>query len=145
MLCGRRSECEVLDRLLAEVRAGRSGVLAPRSEAGVGKYSPSSASAPAGSSRKRCHLGHVVRMLPGILRHDRTRPAAYPVGPRHPQACASACPRLARAQRSSRREPTPSLPYTLRRYPEGKYMQSRCTVIWQVASLGRYGRLDLPG
>ena len=27
MLCGRRSECEVLDRLLAEVRAGRSSVL----------------------------------------------------------------------------------------------------------------------
>jgi hypothetical protein len=37
MLCGRRSECEVLNALLAEVRAGRSGVLVPRGEAGVGK------------------------------------------------------------------------------------------------------------
>jgi DNA-binding transcriptional ArsR family regulator len=35
MLCGRRSECEVLDALLAEVRAGRSGVLVLRGEAGV--------------------------------------------------------------------------------------------------------------
>jgi DNA-binding CsgD family transcriptional regulator len=37
MLCGRRSECEVLNALLAEVRAGRSGVLVLRGEAGVGK------------------------------------------------------------------------------------------------------------
>jgi DNA-binding CsgD family transcriptional regulator len=37
MLRGRRNECEVLDRLLAEVRAGRSGVLVLRGEAGVGK------------------------------------------------------------------------------------------------------------
>src|SRR3954447_19662497 len=37
MLRGRRSECEVLDRLLARVRAGRSGALVVRGEAGVGK------------------------------------------------------------------------------------------------------------
>jgi DNA-binding CsgD family transcriptional regulator len=37
MLRGRRSECEVLDRLLAQVRAGRSGVLVLRGEAGAGK------------------------------------------------------------------------------------------------------------
>ncbi|MGH3194261.1 MAG: AAA family ATPase, partial [Streptosporangiaceae bacterium] len=37
MLYGRGSECEALDRLLAQVRAGRSGVLVLRGEAGVGK------------------------------------------------------------------------------------------------------------
>ena len=37
MLRGRRSECEVLDRLLEAVRGGRSGALAVRGEAGVGK------------------------------------------------------------------------------------------------------------
>lgn len=37
MLRGRRSECEILDRLLAEVRAGRSGALVLRGEAGAGK------------------------------------------------------------------------------------------------------------
>ena len=37
MLRGRRSECEVLDRLLDGVRAGRSGALVLRGEAGVGK------------------------------------------------------------------------------------------------------------
>src|SRR5688500_10125049 len=37
MLRGRRSECEVLDRLLERVRAGRSGALVVRGEAGVGK------------------------------------------------------------------------------------------------------------
>src|SRR3954447_15730628 len=37
MLRGRRGECEVLDRLLARVRAGRSGALVVRGEAGVGK------------------------------------------------------------------------------------------------------------
>jgi DNA-binding CsgD family transcriptional regulator len=36
-LLGRRSECEVLDRLLEAVRAGRSGALVVRGEAGVGK------------------------------------------------------------------------------------------------------------
>ena len=37
MLRGRRSECEVLDRLLERLRAGRSGALVVRGEAGVGK------------------------------------------------------------------------------------------------------------
>src|SRR3954470_10527558 len=37
MLRGRRSECEVLDRLLQRVRAGRSGALVVRGEAGIGK------------------------------------------------------------------------------------------------------------
>jgi hypothetical protein len=37
LLRGRRSECEVLDRLLAGVRAGRSSVLVLRGESGVGK------------------------------------------------------------------------------------------------------------
>jgi predicted ATPase len=37
MLYGRRGECEALDRLLAQVRAGPSGVLVLRGEAGVGK------------------------------------------------------------------------------------------------------------
>ena len=36
-LRGRRSECEALDRLLARVQAGQSGVLVVRGEAGVGK------------------------------------------------------------------------------------------------------------
>ena len=36
-LVGRRSECEVLDRLLADVRAHRSHVLVLRGEAGIGK------------------------------------------------------------------------------------------------------------
>ncbi|MCT9078300.1 ATP-binding protein [Streptomyces fulvoviolaceus] len=36
-LLGRRSECRVLDDLLAGVRAGRSGVLVLRGEAGIGK------------------------------------------------------------------------------------------------------------
>jgi hypothetical protein len=36
-LRGRRSECDSLDRLLAGVRAGQSGVLVLRGEAGVGK------------------------------------------------------------------------------------------------------------
>ena len=36
-LLGRRSEREVLDRLLATVPAGRSGVLVVRGEPGVGK------------------------------------------------------------------------------------------------------------
>ena len=36
-LRGRRRECESLDRLLAEVRAGQSQVLVLRGEAGVGK------------------------------------------------------------------------------------------------------------
>ena len=37
MLRGRRDECAVLDRLLDGARAGRSGVLVLRGEAGVGK------------------------------------------------------------------------------------------------------------
>jgi DNA-binding CsgD family transcriptional regulator/tetratricopeptide (TPR) repeat protein len=37
LLRGRRSECEALDRLLAGVRAGQSGVLVLRGESGVGK------------------------------------------------------------------------------------------------------------
>jgi len=36
-LCGRHSECDVLDRLVAGVRAGESSVLVLRGEAGVGK------------------------------------------------------------------------------------------------------------
>src|SRR5688572_19423669 len=36
-LLGRRSECEALGRLVANVRAGRSRVLVLRGEAGVGK------------------------------------------------------------------------------------------------------------
>src|SRR3954447_5188059 len=36
-LLGRAAECQVLDRLLEEVRAGRSAVLVLRGEAGVGK------------------------------------------------------------------------------------------------------------
>ncbi|MGX1267913.1 ATP-binding protein [Streptomyces phaeoluteigriseus] len=36
-LIGRRDECQVLDDLLAQVRAGRSGVLVLRGEAGIGK------------------------------------------------------------------------------------------------------------
>ncbi|MFD6188904.1 AAA family ATPase [Streptomyces sp. NPDC060275] len=36
-LIGRRAECRVLDDLLAEARAGRSGVLVVRGEAGIGK------------------------------------------------------------------------------------------------------------
>src|ERR1700748_244159 len=36
-LRGRRDECAALDRLLDEARAGRSGVLVWRGEAGVGK------------------------------------------------------------------------------------------------------------
>ena len=34
---GRRSECETLDRLLEDARAGRSGALVIRGEPGVGK------------------------------------------------------------------------------------------------------------
>ena len=37
MLRGRRDECVVLDRLLEGGRAGRSGVLVLRGEAGIGK------------------------------------------------------------------------------------------------------------
>ena len=37
LLRGRRSECEALDRLVAGVRAGQSGVLVLRGESGVGK------------------------------------------------------------------------------------------------------------
>jgi hypothetical protein len=37
MLRSRRDECATLDRLLDEARAGRSGALAVRGEAGVGK------------------------------------------------------------------------------------------------------------
>jgi DNA-binding CsgD family transcriptional regulator len=37
MLLGRRSECAALDRLLGDVRTGRSGALVVRGEAGVGK------------------------------------------------------------------------------------------------------------
>jgi hypothetical protein len=37
MLWGRRPQCEALDGLLAEVRAGRSRVLVIRGEAGIGK------------------------------------------------------------------------------------------------------------
>jgi predicted ATPase len=37
MLRGRHSECEVFDRLLGAVRAGRSGALVVRGEPGVGK------------------------------------------------------------------------------------------------------------
>src|SRR5882724_13095840 len=37
MLRGRRSECEVLDRLLEAVRGGESPVLVVRGEPGVGK------------------------------------------------------------------------------------------------------------
>jgi ABC-type transport system involved in cytochrome c biogenesis ATPase subunit len=36
-LLGRRSECDALDRLVANVRAGQSAVLVVRGEAGVGK------------------------------------------------------------------------------------------------------------
>jgi AAA ATPase domain len=36
-LLGRRRECEALDRLLADARAGRGRVLVLRGEAGVGK------------------------------------------------------------------------------------------------------------
>src|SRR5437879_52877 len=37
MLLGRRGECQVLDRLLADVRIGGSGALVVRGEPGVGK------------------------------------------------------------------------------------------------------------
>ncbi|MGN9907579.1 ATP-binding protein [Phytohabitans sp. LJ34] len=37
MLRGRRAECEGVERLLARARAGRSGVLVVRGEAGIGK------------------------------------------------------------------------------------------------------------
>src|SRR3954471_17953916 len=37
VLPGRRKECDALDRLLDGVRAGQSGVLVLRGEAGVGK------------------------------------------------------------------------------------------------------------
>ena len=37
MLCGRRDECAVLDRLLDGARAGRSGALVVQGEPGVGK------------------------------------------------------------------------------------------------------------
>ena len=37
MLWGRRQQCGVLDELIAEVRAGRSRVLAVRGEPGIGK------------------------------------------------------------------------------------------------------------
>src|SRR5215218_10094577 len=37
MLYGRRAECDALDRLLADARRSRSGVLVVRGEAGVGK------------------------------------------------------------------------------------------------------------
>src|SRR4051812_13456880 len=37
ILLGRRTECRALDRLLADVLAGSSGVLVLRGEAGVGK------------------------------------------------------------------------------------------------------------
>ena len=37
MLRGRGSECQTLDRLLESVRAGQSGALVVRGEAGVGK------------------------------------------------------------------------------------------------------------
>ena len=37
MLYGRRVECDALDRLLADARRSRSGVLVVRGEAGVGK------------------------------------------------------------------------------------------------------------
>lgn len=37
MLLGRRDECAVLDRLCEEARAGRSGILVVRGEAGIGK------------------------------------------------------------------------------------------------------------
>jgi hypothetical protein len=37
MLRGRHSECDVFDRLLEAVRAGRSGALVVRGEAGIGK------------------------------------------------------------------------------------------------------------
>ena len=40
MLWGRRPQCEALDGLLAEVRAGRSRVLVVRGEAGIGKTTP---------------------------------------------------------------------------------------------------------
>jgi Cdc6-like AAA superfamily ATPase len=36
-LHGRRAECEMLDRLVADVRAGRSRVLVLRGEPGTGK------------------------------------------------------------------------------------------------------------
>ncbi|PRZ03414.1 regulatory LuxR family protein [Isoptericola sp. CG 20/1183] len=36
-LLGRRAECEAVERVLAEVRAGRSGALVVRGEAGIGK------------------------------------------------------------------------------------------------------------
>lgn len=36
-LLGRQGECQALDNLLAEARAGRSGVLVVRGEAGIGK------------------------------------------------------------------------------------------------------------
>ncbi|MFJ8782196.1 AAA family ATPase [Streptomyces sp. NPDC102476] len=36
-LVGRRNECQYLDHLLAEARAGQSGVLVVRGEAGIGK------------------------------------------------------------------------------------------------------------
>jgi AAA ATPase domain len=37
MLHGRRAECDALERLLADVRRSRSGVLVVRGEAGAGK------------------------------------------------------------------------------------------------------------
>jgi DNA-binding CsgD family transcriptional regulator len=37
LLVGRRAECEVVDRMLAQARAGRSGTLVVHGEAGIGK------------------------------------------------------------------------------------------------------------
>ena len=51
MLIGRSAETAAIDRLVADARAGRSGVLVIRGEAGVGK------SAVAGSRRKLQRMG----------------------------------------------------------------------------------------
>ena len=40
MLYGRRAECDALERLLADARRSRSGVLVVRGEAGAGKSAP---------------------------------------------------------------------------------------------------------
>jgi hypothetical protein len=89
MLWGRRQQCEALDGLLAEVRAGRSRALVTHGEAGIGK------TALLGYAAETAPDCRVARLLAtGERVRNRTTippPRSAPGRPRSPGWPATAC------------------------------------------------------
>ena len=96
VLLDRRTECQLLDQLIADVRAGESGALVVRGEAGIGKTALLDFLAQRASGcrlhpggRRRVGNGTPVRRRASAVRID-----AGPVSTDSPLRSATRCPRL---------------------------------------------------